>query len=443
MDVVLSTSHADPGTDSLQTQDDSLDVKPPGLELSWGEEPALQQTGEVIFSQTIKATKADDAEIPSHFWDERILVRGPLGRLSLEKFSFVVERLRKWLHRIWIRRVRTDFWGWWRWESSLRKVTGRDSHRPSLEAGLATLHHAELSSWWDWDQGSSPFFWRFPEEWIPDMRDGLKPRWLSAPPRYTRRQQLPSDPAVREKDKEKLNKVQKRRNITPLENIRSLTNFSTVPKGEQDIRMVYNGTKSGLNRALFAPWFLLATVDTMLRSVDVGTWSVDNNFVKMFLNFWLHPELRSYAGIYSSSLCSEELSKGDRGENALKRPRKTLWEAWNRCAMGLTTSPYQATQAAQRIKQLALGCRLDPQNVFRWHKVILNLPGDKTYNPSLAWVRRVCKDGTLVADVHPYVDDLRETAPTEQEAWKAASRMAKTAAYFGLQDAARKRRPPS
>ncbi|KAL7570891.1 hypothetical protein ACA910_018952 [Epithemia clementina (nom. ined.)] len=207
--------------------------------------------------------------------------------------------------------------------------------------------------------------------------------------------------------------------------------------------MVYNGTKSGLNRALFAPWFLLATVDTMLRSVDVGTWSVDNNFVKMFLNFWLHPELRSYAGIYLSSLCSEELSKGDRGENALKRPRKTLWEAWNRCAMGLTTSPYQATQAAQRIKQLALGCRLDPQNVFRWHKVILNLPGDKTYNPSLAWVRRVCKDGTLVADVHPYVDDLRETAPTEQEAWKAASRMAKTAAYFGLQDAARKRRPPS
>ncbi|KAL7579144.1 hypothetical protein ACA910_019169 [Epithemia clementina (nom. ined.)] len=181
----------------------------------------------------------------------------------------------------------------------------------------------------------------------------------------------------------------------------------------------------------------------MLRSVDVGTWSADNDFGEMFLNFWLHPELRSYAGIDLTSLCSEELSKGDRGENTLKRPRKTLWEAWNRCAMGLTTSPYQATQAAQRVKRLALGCRLDPHNVFRWHQVILNLPGDETYDPSLAWVRQVREDGTLAADVHPYVDDLRETAHTEKEAWKAASRMAKTAAYFGLQDAARKQRPPS
>ncbi|KAL7574514.1 hypothetical protein ACA910_015870 [Epithemia clementina (nom. ined.)] len=94
-------------------------------------------------------------------------------------------------------------------------------------------------------------------------------------------------------------------------------------------------------------------------------------------------------------------------------------------------------------QRLALGCRLDPQNVFRWHKVVLNLPGDETYDPSLAWVRRVREDGTLAADVHPYVDDLRKTAPTEQEAWIAASCMAKTAAYFGLQDAARKRRPPS
>ncbi|KAL7558182.1 hypothetical protein ACA910_016235 [Epithemia clementina (nom. ined.)] len=49
----------------------------------------------------------------------------------------------------------------------------------------------------------------------------------------------------------------------------------------------------------------------------------------------------------------------------------------------------------------------------------------------------------LSADIHPYVDDMRETSPTESEAWAAASQVAKAAGYYGLQDAARKRRPPS
>ena len=41
------------------------------------------------------------------------------------------------------------------------------------------------------------------------------------------------------------------------------------------------------------------------------------------------------------------------------------------------------------------------------------------------------------------MDDLRGTAPTREEAWLASSAMAQGASYFGLQDAARKRRPPS
>ncbi|KAL7568702.1 hypothetical protein ACA910_021697 [Epithemia clementina (nom. ined.)] len=111
--------------------------------------------------------------------------------------------------------------------------------------------------------------------------------------------------------------------------------------------------------------------------------------------------------------------------------------------MGLTTSPYQATQAVQRMKCLALGNRLDHKNVFRWQRVELNLPGDVNYDPTVSWIRKVWEDGTLAADVHAYVDDLRETASTESEAWEAASRLAKTASFCGLQDAARKRRSPS
>ncbi|KAL7571308.1 hypothetical protein ACA910_007629 [Epithemia clementina (nom. ined.)] len=110
--------------------------------------------------------------------------------------------------------------------------------------------------------------------------------------------------------------------------------------------------------------------------------------------------------------------------------------------MGLTTLPYQATQAAQCMKGLALGNRHDPENVFRWDRVVLNLPGDEAYNTSLSWTRKIWTDGKMAAFVHAYVDDLQETASTEDEAWLAASRLAKAASFFGLQDAARKRCPP-
>ena len=199
--------------------------------------------------------------------------------------------------------------------------------------------------------------------------------------------------------------------------------------------MVYDGTKSGLNASLFAPWFGLGNVNSMLRTVESRTWSADNDFGEMFLNFWLHLDLRHYTGIDITDLFPEEL------KNRFGRTR--LWEAWTRCAMGLTTSPYQATQNAQRVKRITFGDRLDPSNVFGWVDVRLNLPGDADYDPSVPWISKIRDNGEIAADVHPYVDDLRETAPTEEEAWAAASKMAKGAAYFGLQDAARKRRPPS
>jgi hypothetical protein len=48
-----------------------------------------------------------------------------------------------------------------------------------------------------------------------------------------------------------------------------------------------------------------------------------------------------------------------------------------------------------------------------------------------------------VGDIHSYVDDNRETAPTAEMAWLASCQVAKTCSWLGLQDAARKRRPPA
>ena len=41
-----------------------------------------------------------------------------------------------------------------------------------LEAGRDCITRAAHSSWWKWDAGSRPFFWRFPREFRVDMMKG-------------------------------------------------------------------------------------------------------------------------------------------------------------------------------------------------------------------------------------------------------------------------------
>lgn len=79
---------------------------------------------------------------------------------------------------------------------------------------------------------------------------------------------------------------------------------------------------------------------------------------------------------------------------------------------------------------MILGDSDDPENVFRWETVQLNLPGDPDYNPALAWVRKIRSDGYLAADIHDYVDDYGETAPGEEEGWKAASKVEKDIVFM-------------
>eukprot|EP00978_Attheya_sp_CCMP212_P002922 scaffold6031_cov24-Attheya_sp.AAC.1 len=52
------------------------------------------------------------------------------------------------------------------------------------------------------------------------------------------------------------------------EEILAFIQYFGVKKGADDIRMVYDGTKSGLNDCLFAPWFALPTMSSMFRGLD-------------------------------------------------------------------------------------------------------------------------------------------------------------------------------
>ena len=84
--------------------------------------------------------------------------------------------------------------------------------------------------------------------------------------------------------------------------VKSITGFFDVPKGEADIRMVYDATKCGLNAALWTPNFFLPTIDSILRNADGNTWFGDIDLGEMFLNYWLDEELRPYAGVDVSAL---------------------------------------------------------------------------------------------------------------------------------------------
>ena len=66
--------------------------------------------------------------------------------------------------------------------------------------------------------------------------------------------------------------------LRDIEEVESLMFMFHVPKGDSDVRMVYDGTKLGLNNALYAPWFALPTVDTMTWWVIAGTWLADSDY---------------------------------------------------------------------------------------------------------------------------------------------------------------------
>jgi hypothetical protein len=79
--------------------------------------------------------------------------------------------------------------------------------------------------------------------------------------------------------------------------ILSLTSFFAVPKGDMDIRLVYNGTSLGLNAHLWAPWFAIPTMCALLRALELDTFMVDSDIGEMFLNFTLEERYARLDGV--------------------------------------------------------------------------------------------------------------------------------------------------
>jgi hypothetical protein len=79
--------------------------------------------------------------------------------------------------------------------------------------------------------------------------------------------------------------------------VRLLTDFFSVPKGLDDIRLVYNGTSSGLNDVLWVPSFPMPMGNMLLWAMFPHFWMDDTDLGEFFLNFILHAALWELVGV--------------------------------------------------------------------------------------------------------------------------------------------------
>mmetsp|Transcript_6937 Transcript_6937/g.10102 ORF Transcript_6937/g.10102 Transcript_6937/m.10102 type:complete len:328 (-) Transcript_6937:276-1259(-) len=261
-----------------------------------------------------KATKSDDAAIQEYLWNDRLL--DLLGMKMNDKVLQALSVLRVALARRWKRNVTTSFIRWWiprreefkgrvdahrlvvfdpergkfKWRAKGRKQykvernARRARDRSIAEDAADAIRRSSNSTWWEWTEGSFPFFWRWPEWYQESIRLGVAPWFVGVVPKCAIPQRAEKDAKVRDAMKGKL--------VGPILKgylergmVFSLTSFFAVPKGLDDIRMVYDGTKSGLNAAMFAPWFPLPTVDQLIRVVNEDSYMGDIDVGEMFLNF--------------------------------------------------------------------------------------------------------------------------------------------------------------
>ena len=370
-----------------------------------------------------KAVKADDAEVPVHLWNDRIC-RGEASLLEARALGV----LRTWFMSIYRRRLCRDCIVY------LVKQHGAEWRRHPKSKVDATamkeiLWRAANNEWFEFPFGSRLHFFRFPVRYQTLARDGV-PNFFITPGPTQRRPQPPPTPEAATMLREKLTKVIQRRYLVPsASKIASLIKFFAVPKGEGDCRIVYHAGANGLNDCVWAPPFFLPTVDSLLRIVDHNSYMEDRDIGEMFLNFELHPNTRRFTGVDVGPLELE--LDGERHR----------WLVWTKNLMGFRSSPYNSVKMYHIVEEVIRGDRRDSSNAFQWEYVKLNLPGTRSYDPSLPWITKRRNDGTLASDLVDFVDDERIVGHGSERAREAGHTVSTRESYLGLQDALRKLRP--
>jgi hypothetical protein len=120
------------------------------------------------------ATKSDDAPVPRYLWDARLLPEGstefrsqvldPIQEMCLRRWQrHTLRSLFVWLKTRYpilpkVLKAKTFVKGW------LQRLLKNEEFSADWESGRDCVFRCTLASWWDWDGGSRPFHWRWPDE---------------------------------------------------------------------------------------------------------------------------------------------------------------------------------------------------------------------------------------------------------------------------------------
>ena len=150
--------------------------------------------------------------------------------------------------------------------------------------------------------------------------------------------------------------------------IKSLTHFLPVAKtwkesgefkGVDEINIVYDGTKYGLNKAVHVLWFPMPTLESHLRVVRGGTYMMDYDVGEIFLNFMMGTSPHPHTRVALNYLLPKEALAVE----------GNLREYWEIIMMCYSASSYFVTKDMmvidKSVREGGRGGRSDPSNSFK------------------------------------------------------------------------------
>ena len=303
--------------------------------------------------------KEDKAPVPTFLWNKRIMASFPnrngVMKLISAMRNFLIRVCRKRLTRSLIVFLRSSFGT--DWKDYLR---GSRAHRKggifirSVNAGKDVLIKMSQASWFEWLGGSTLVCWKW-HDFIDQARDGFnffiyKSQFRKSD-RKISRVSPSSDPKILRLTIEKFERLL---HTLCLEGgfVRWDMHFFDVPKGDSDVRIVFNGTENGLNAIVWVPSFFLSTSHSLGRILQVNTYQLDMDVGEIFVNFPMHNSMRPYCGV--------NLSKFD----DLSLDEKEKRQRWARLWFGFKPSPHYSVRFLSIAQEQARGDHSIESNPF-------------------------------------------------------------------------------
>ena len=184
--------------------------------------------------------------------------------------------------------------------------------------------------------------------------------------------------------------------------------LASVPKKEatSKARIINDQSRSGVNENLPTPPVTLPMIEDVLRRIYANAYLVESDFKDHFYHYYVCEEDRRYLG--------------------LQRPYGKGLSRWNRLPMGARTSPHHCSALTAVWEDCLM---LQPPFCG---ETVVNVPGTRTFDPSLPHLYRRAADGTPAADAAVYVDDLCGWAPTKAAGMQAIRSVVVRGGNFGF-----------